>query len=312
MNGGAGASRPLPGPGQRPGLPYFGATRTISPCRVSPGPHRSAMPGATSAGDASVDWSSPGKASRAQPGGDRAGVGQVDPQADGARFPPPRSAPGGPAPPWWRRRRPSRRSACGTIALVTNTARPASGAASSGPQVRISRQVAVRLTAITSSQSLGRMCAHRREHAERAGVARPGCRAGRSARAGWARARRASAPSRRSSGSSVALPPAARMASSISSSPPWVRAVMHDMRACGGRVRRAAAAPMPRLAPVTRATRPASGPVSGHRFRQSARRSAGDCRCRHVGQRDRVIAGEAGVAVLRLAAGRGRACPSAR
>src|SRR5579884_4032804 len=69
-------------------------------------------------------------------------------------------------------------------------------------------------------------------------------------------------PSARSMGTRVAgAPEAARISSSSSSSPPWVRATAMTWAPAPARAR-AAARPMPRLAPVTRAILPSSGLVS--------------------------------------------------
>src|SRR5580700_608148 len=110
----------------------------------------------------------------------------------------------------------------------------------------------------------------------------------------------------RSRGTSVAVPPAARMASSSSSSPPTVRATATTWAPARASAS-AVAAPMPREAPVTRAMRPerragrlpaglTTGPSA--RLRQERqlprRRLAGA-----VGQRGRIFASEAVVGELR-------------
>ena len=112
----------------------------------------------------------------------------------------------------------------------------------------------LRLTAITSAQSFGRMCA--------TGVRRPSapavCTSTSSRPKRWWRLGPIASiwsPSARSSGSSVALPPTARIASSVSSRPPWVRAVITTC-APSRASSTAVAAPMPRLAPVTSAMAP--------------------------------------------------------
>src|SRR6266446_4668259 len=110
--------------------------------------------------------------------------------------------------------------------------------------------------------------------------------------------------SRRSSGTRVALPPAARTRSSVSSSPPTVRPT--KTRWAPSRANRSAtAAPMPREAPVISAILPARrvSPLIA-----PTERSGGDGEQRQlhrdlavvgVGERDRVVAGKAGVAEMR-------------
>src|SRR5437763_15763908 len=104
--------------------------------------------------------------------------------------------------------------------------------------------------------------------------------------------------SRRSSGTSVAVPPAARTRSSVSSRPPTVRAASTTCAPSRAKLS-ATAAPMPREAPVISAIlparRPAIDPVKLCGF--------GEQRQLHrylavigVGEPDRIVAGEAGVA----------------
>src|SRR5271155_2492347 len=113
--------------------------------------------------------------------------------------------------------------------------------------------------------------------------------------------------SRRSNGTSVALPPAARIWSSTSSRPPTVRAASTTCAPSPAR-RRAIAAPMPREAPVISAILPASRPpgvaipVSFRRPRADRSGVFGQQRELHrdlavvgVGGRDRVVAGKAGL-----------------
>src|ERR1700730_1780181 len=107
--------------------------------------------------------------------------------------------------------------------------------------------------------------------------------------------------SRRSTGTSVALPPMARMASSTSSRPPTVRAAKSTSAPSAAKCR-ATAAPMPREAPVISAILPArrlvtlSEPSSGF---SKKRQLHGDLAVIGVDKRDRVIAGKAGVAEVR-------------
>src|SRR6185312_15778758 len=105
----------------------------------------------------------------------------------------------------------------------------------------------------------------------------------------------------RSKGTSVAVLPAARTASSASSSPPTVRATSTSWAPSTAK-RRATAAPRPREAPVMRARRPASRPGVGDmrlgrlgKQRELGRGAAAAL----VGEGGWVIAGEAGVAELR-------------
>src|SRR4029077_338647 len=103
-----------------------------------------------------------------------------------------------------------------------------------------------------------------------------------------------------SRGTRVAWPPAAFTASSTSSSPPTVRASRISSAPSSAK-RLAMAAPSPREAPVTSATRPASRPsamVSGGLGEEGELRGRVGAL---VGQPGRIIAGEAGVAILRLA-----------
>src|SRR5262249_51340368 len=117
-------------------------------------------------------------------------------------------------------------------------------------------------------------------------------------------------PSVTSSGTSVAEPPAALILSSSSSRPPTVRATSTQCAPSRAKAR-AAAAPKPREAPVTSARRPAKRPgeaavttrASG-RFDEQRELAILDPR--HVVERDRIVAGEAGVAegrVVGVAAG---------
>src|SRR3984957_20115435 len=126
-------------------------------------------------------------------------------------------------------------------------------------------------------------------------------------------------PSLRSSGSRVVLPPSARIASSVSSNPPCVRAVATTWTPCRASSM-ATAAPMPRLAPVTSATEPDTvviaagllrcarndreatggkgrdgGPAASVALGQQAQLPLGIVGL--VRERYRIIAGEAGIAV---------------
>src|SRR5215472_2893768 len=104
-----------------------------------------------------------------------------------------------------------------------------------------------------------------------------------------------------SRGTSVAWPPASRTASSTSSSPPEVRASRISSAPSAAK-RLAMAAPSPREAPVTSAMRPASRPptmISGRLGEErELRRLVAPALVRQAG---RVVAGEAGIAELRLA-----------
>src|SRR5690242_17119273 len=117
-------------------------------------------------------------------------------------------------------------------------------------------------------------------------------------------------PSVTSSGTSVAAPPTALILSSSSSRPPTVRATSTQCAPSRAKAS-AAAAPRPREAPVTNARRPASRPeeaavtekASG-RFDEQRELTILDTDL--IVERDRVIAGEAGVAeggLRRIAAG---------
>src|SRR5450830_264049 len=138
-----------------------------------------------------------------------------------------------------------------------NTARPASDCRSSGSMQRINWKFAVTLTAITSVHGLRSMWPSGDD-----GPAIPALPT-RMSSLPWRSC--SAAPSRAMpsesvilSGTSVALPPAAVMASSSSSSPPWVRATAIT---CAPAFASASAVawPMPREAPVTRAMREARG-----------------------------------------------------
>ena len=100
----------------------------------------------------------------------------------------------------------------------------------------------------------------------------------------------------------AALPPASWMRSSSSSSPPAVRAVITT---CAPRAASdsAIASPMPRLAPVTSATWPASSLdvvfiVSDNPFGKQGKLIFQPMLI-EIGQRGRIVAGKAGVAILR-------------
>src|SRR4029077_17457179 len=117
-------------------------------------------------------------------------------------------------------------------------------------------------------------------------------------------------PSVTSSGTSVAAPPTALILSSSSSRPPTVRATSTQCAPSAAKAR-AAAAPRPREAPVTNARRPARRPgeaavtmTASGRFDEQRELAILDAD--HVVERDRVVAGEAGVAeggLLGIAAG---------
>src|SRR5262249_47548317 len=111
--------------------------------------------------------------------------------------------------------------------------------------------------------------------------------------------------SARSKGASAASPPAARTASSVSSSPPVVRP-RRISRAPSAAKRRATAAPMPRDAPVMSAARPATRPLMDLDQLGQQRELRGVGAADDVGEVGRIVAGEAGIAELRrtaLAAG---------
>src|SRR5580698_5252068 len=188
--------------------------------------------------------------------------------------------------------------------LVTNSTRPASDWRSSGSSERISRQLAMRLTSITSWKVLGSRCV--------SGVSCPSTPALPRKASSLPQRSKIEAPnrsiaskSRRFIGTRVALPPSFWISSSASSSPPTVRATRMTWAPALASAM-AEARPMPREAPVTKAIRPSRegfspgcmGNFLGY-IRQQGKlpRAAAD-----VGERNRVIAGEAGVAE----AGRGR------
>src|SRR5918994_3707631 len=111
-------------------------------------------------------------------------------------------------------------------------------------------------------------------------------------------------PSVTSSGTRVAAPPWAWILSSSSSIPPTVRATRTQCAPSRAKAS-AAAAPRPREAPVTSARRPArrpgeaalTGKASG-RFDEQRELTILDAH--HVVERDRIVAGEAGVAEARV------------
>src|SRR5688572_702413 len=163
--------------------------------------------------------------------------------------------------------------------------------------LRISRKLAVTLIAITSSQSLGEtwgigdsvptapaLPTRMSSRLKRSKIAAPS----------WS----ICAPFPRSSGTRVARsPPAWRIWSSTSSSPPTVRAARIS-RAPSAANRRATAAPIPREAPVIRATRPASRPELASAILCKQAQLDGNALV-VVGEGDRIIAGEAGIAEAR-------------
>src|SRR4051794_20899850 len=111
-------------------------------------------------------------------------------------------------------------------------------------------------------------------------------------------------PSVTSSGTSVAEPPWALILSSSSSSPPTVRATSTQWAPSRAKAS-AAAAPSPREAPVTSARRPARRPGEAAVTRKASgrfdeQRELAIFHAHHVVERDRVVAGEAGVAETRI------------
>src|SRR3990167_5353260 len=185
---------------------------------------------------------------------------------------------------------------------VTKMARPASEARSSGSSERISRQLAVTFTAMIRSKSLGSMWPIG-DSAPRT-PALPSSTSSRPKRS-WSAAPRRSmpGPSVTSSGPSVAEPPSALILSSIASSPPTVRATSTQCAPSPAKAG-AAAAPRPREAPVISARRPARRPVlpSGAAVMTAGSGGFGEegelaiFYADLVVERDRIVAGEAGVA----------------
>src|SRR4029450_3548075 len=117
-------------------------------------------------------------------------------------------------------------------------------------------------------------------------------------------------PSVTSSGTSVAVPPSALILSSSSSRPPTVRAT--STQGAPSRAKASAAAGASRReAPVTSARRPANRPGEAAVTRKASgrfdeQRELAVFDAQHVVERDRVVAGEAGVAeagVVGIAAG---------
>ena len=224
------------------------------PCRVSPGSQRSARDGANWLGEGQGGRVLPRVGQGAEPGPHRRRLEQVDAQLGALRLRRPGQDevlhPGARRPegaPVGTRLPPPARTSRTPLARQ-------SLASSTGPHVRISRHAAVRLAASTVSQSLGWMCGAGGQPAERRRRRGRGCRDARTARRARDRRCRAHPPFASSSGSNVASPPTARTWSSTSASAPSVRA-RSTTRAPRRASSTAHAAPRPRLAPVTSATR---------------------------------------------------------
>ena len=160
------------------------------------------------------------------------------------------------------------------------------------------RQLAVTLTAMTSSQTVGSTCPSG-DSCRACRHCRPARRACPSVRRSRRRAGRCASPSLQVERHERGAPPAARISSSSSSSPPRCapRATTCAPAAASAS---AAARPMPRDAPVTRAIAAASRFVAHglSRLRRGATAGSGVAPARSVSG-GRVVAGEAMVGELR-------------